>query len=69
MSHSFKVGDAIKWNYAANHITGKVIRIHTKDFDFKGSTHNASKDEPQYEVKSDKSGGTAAHKGDALTKV
>lgn len=69
MSHSFKVGDAIKWNYAGNHVPGKVIKIHTKDFDFKGSTHHASKVEPQYEVKSDKSGETAAHTGDALTKV
>ena len=69
MPHKFKVGDAIKWNFAGNNVPGKVIKIHTSDFDFKGATHRAGKEEPLYEVKSDKSGETAVHKEEAITKL
>jgi hypothetical protein len=40
-----------------------------RDFDYKGHTHHASKEEPQYEIKSDKSDHIAAHKGAALRKI
>lgn len=40
--------------------------VHTRDFDYKGHTHRASKDDPQYEIKSDKTDHVAAHKGGAL---
>lgn len=50
-------------------MSGRVIRIHTTDFDYKGYTHHASKDEPQYEIRSDKSEHIAAHKGTALHKI
>lgn len=69
MAHSFKVGDHVKWNSEAGHVSGKISKIHTSDFDYKGYTHHASKDDPQYEIKSDKSDHIAAHKGTALTKV
>ena len=69
MAHTFKIGDHVKWNSEAGHVTGKIIKIHTEDFDYKGYTHHASKDDPQYEIKSDKSDHIAAHKGKALTKV
>jgi hypothetical protein len=38
------------------------MKIHTKDFDYKGYTHHASEDSPQYEIKSDKSDHIAAIK-------
>lgn len=69
MAHQFKVGDHVSWNYAAEHISGKIIKIHTQDFQFMGQTHRASVDEPRYEVKSDKTGKEAAHKGSALRLV
>jgi Hypervirulence associated proteins TUDOR domain len=50
-------------------VSGKIIKVHTKDFDCKGYTHHASKDEPQYEIKSDKSEHIATHKGSALHKI
>nr|WP_317169818.1 DUF2945 domain-containing protein [Chryseobacterium sediminis] len=43
--------------------------MHTKDFSYKGYTHHASEDSPQYEIKSDKSDHIAAHKESALTKI
>ena len=68
MAHSFKVGDDVKWNSEAGHVSGKITKIHTKDFDYKGYTHHANKDDPQYEIKSDKTDHVAVHKGAALTR-
>lgn len=69
MAHDFKVGDHVKWNSEGGHVSGKIIKVHTRDFDYKGHTHHASKDEPQYEIKSDKTDHIAAHKGSALHKI
>ena len=69
MGNSFKVGDHVKWNSEAGHVSGKIIKIHTADFDYKGYTHHASKEDPQYAIKSDKTDHVAVHKGKALSKV
>ena len=69
MKQKFKVGDHVTWNSEAGYVSGTIIKIHTADFDYKGYTHHASKDEPQYEIKSDKSDHVAAHKGSALKKI
>lgn len=68
MKTNFKIGDKVKWNSEAGKVSGTIIKIHTKDFDYKGYTHRATEDDPQYEIKSDKSDHIAAHKGSALTK-
>lgn len=62
----FKKGDHVSWNSEAGHVSGTIIAVHTKDFDYKGHTHRASEDDPQYEIKSDKTDHIAAHKGAAL---
>jgi hypothetical protein len=69
MSDHFKIGDHVKWNSEAGHVSGHIIKIHTKDFDYKGHMHRASDDDPQYEIKSDKTDHIAAHKASALTKI
>jgi hypothetical protein len=69
MEKHFKVGDHVTWNSEAGHVSGKIIKVHTKDFDYKGHTHHASSDDPQYEIKSDKTDHIAAHKGHALKKM
>jgi hypothetical protein len=69
MKQKFKVGDHGTWNSEAGHVSGTIIKIHTADFNYKGYTHHASKDEPQYEIKSDKSDHIAAHKGSAIKKA
>ena len=68
MAHKFKVGDHVRWNSEAGHIEGEVTKVHTKDTEFKGRHRPASDAEPQYEVRSDKTGATAMHKEDALDK-
>ncbi|KIQ37331.1 MULTISPECIES: DUF2945 domain-containing protein [Pseudomonas] len=69
MTTSFKVGDAVRWNSEAGEIRGKVTKVHVKDVEFMGKHRPASKDSPQYEVKSDKTGHLAMHHEDALHKV
>ena len=66
MSHAFKVGDAVRWNSEAGEIHGKVTKVHTTDVEFMGKHRPASKDSPQYEVKSDKTGHSAMHHEEAL---
>ena len=46
-----------------------VIKIHSADFNYKGYTHHASTDDPQYAIQSDKTDHIAVHKGKALTKL
>ena len=69
MKHEFKKGDHVTWNSEAEHVSGTIIKVHTADFDYKGHTRRASKEDPQYEIKSDKTDHIAAHKGSALSKV
>jgi hypothetical protein len=59
----------VRWNSEAGWVSGRITRIHTKDADYKGYTHHASRDEPQYEIESDKTEHIAMHKGTALHKV
>ncbi|MBS1883304.1 MAG: DUF2945 domain-containing protein [Actinobacteria bacterium] len=66
MGRRFEIGDHVTWNSEAGHVSGRIIRIHTADFDYKGYTHHASPDDPQYEIASDKTDHFAAHKGTAL---
>jgi porphyrinogen peroxidase len=44
----------------------KPKELHTEDFAYKGHVHHASEDDPQYEIKSDKTDHIVAHKGSAL---
>jgi hypothetical protein len=66
MATKFKVGDRVSWNSEAGRVSGTIIKAHTSDFDYKGYTHHATEEEPQFEIKSDKSEHIAAHKGSAL---
>ena len=68
---TFKKGDEVEWSSHGNTVTGKVEKKITKDEDSEeaGRKVKASEDDPQYLVKSDKSGGEAAHKPGALKKT
>jgi hypothetical protein len=69
MQTRFKVGDHVTWNSEAGHVSGRIVRIHTRDTDYKGYTHHASQADPQYEIKSDTTEHIAMHKRAALTKA
>ena len=69
MEKRFKKGDRVSWNSEAGRVSGRIVKVHTKDTDYKGRTRHATKDEPQYEIKSDKTDHVAMHKGSALKKL
>jgi hypothetical protein len=66
---TFKVGDHVKWNSEAGLVRGTVRKKITAPIEFKGYTVRASKEEPQYLIKSDKTDHLAMHKGSALQKI
>lgn len=69
MKRAFKAGDHVSWNSEASWVRGRIVRVHMRDFEVNGCTHHASSDEPQYEIKSVKTGHIAFHKGAALRKL
>jgi Hypervirulence associated proteins TUDOR domain len=64
----FKKGDKVEWNSHGSKAEGKVEKKITSETEEAGRKVKASKDDPQYLVKSDKSGGEAVHKPSALKK-
>ena len=69
MAQSLKAGDKVSWDSSGGHSTGTVVKKQTSTTQIKGHKVAASKDNPEYLVKSDKSGKLAAHKPDALKKA
>jgi hypothetical protein len=68
MAKDLKTGDKVEWNSHGGKGVGKVEKKITTETEAAGRTVKASEDEPQYQVKSEKSGGTAVHKPGALKK-
>jgi hypothetical protein len=68
-THTFKVGDHVRWNSEAGRVSGTIKKKITSEISFKGYTVHASKEEPQYLIKSDKTDDQAMHKGSAFTKI
>jgi len=66
MPKTFKRGDHVEWNSEAGRVSGTIIKKVVSDVKFKGYTHHATKEVPQYLIKSDKTDHVAIHKGSAL---
>jgi len=69
MTHEFKVGDHVEWNSEAGRVRGTIQKKVTGETVFKGYLRHASKEEPQYLIKSDTTDHLAMHKGSALKKL
>jgi len=69
MKPEFKVGDHVEWNSEAGKVRGTIKKKVVSAVRFKTYTVHASKEEPQYLIKSDKTDHLAMHKGSALTKI
>ena len=69
MTASIKVGDHVSWGSEAGRIRGTVTKVHHADTSLAGHNFTASAQDPRYEVKSDKTGAHAVHKGSALRKL
>ncbi len=66
---TFKKGDKVKWKSHGGEAVGHVVEKITSDTTAGGRKVRASKEDPQYLVRSEKSGGEAVHKPDALDRA
>ena len=66
MVRQFKVGDHVSWNSEAGRVSGRIVKVHTKNIEYNGYLHHATADVPQFEIASDKTDHVAMHKGAAL---
>ena len=69
MQNEFKAGDCVEWNSEAGRVRGTIKKKITSAITFKGYTVHASKEEPQYLIKSETTDHMAMHKGSALKKL
>ena len=65
---TFKKGDKVEWDSSQGKIEGTVEKKLTEPMKIKSHEVKASKENPEYLVKSDKTGAEAAHKPDELKK-
>ncbi|NJO78869.1 MAG: DUF2945 domain-containing protein [Cyanobacteria bacterium RM1_2_2] len=68
MTEEFKKGDRVEWKTSQGKTEGTVEKKLTEPTDIKQHHVSASESNPQYLVKSEKTGKKAAHKPAALKK-
>jgi hypothetical protein len=66
MADELKKGDHVSWKSHGGEAEGEVEQRITAETEAGGRHVKASKDDPRYLVKSEKSGGEAVHKRGAL---
>jgi hypothetical protein len=64
----FEKGDHVTWKSHGGTAEGEVEEEITEDTEAAGRTVRATPDDPQYRVRSEKSGRDAVHRPGALTK-
>jgi hypothetical protein len=69
MAKTLKRGDHVAWNSEAGRVSGVILKKVVSDTLFKGYVHHATRDEPQYLIRSDKTDHVAIHKARALTRL
>ncbi len=69
MADALKPGDKVKWGTPQGETHGKVEKKVTTETKIKGHTAKPTKENPEYLVKSDKSGKEAVHKPGELKKA
>ena len=69
MAKELKEGDSVEWNTPQGKTSGAVKKKLTSTRKIKSREVKASADNPEYLVKSDKTGKEAAHKPTSLKKV
>jgi hypothetical protein len=69
MYKTFNRGGHVEWNSEVGIVRGVIFKKVISDIRIKGYVHHASKKEPQYLIKSDKTDHVAIHKGKALRLV
>jgi hypothetical protein len=69
MADDFKRGDRVEWNFRGRKVIGRVRRRLVARTEIGGQVVAASKEDPRYLVRSDKSGKETVRRAAALTRV
>ena len=69
MTERFRRGDRVEWNFRGHAVTGRVRKRLVERSEVAGQVVAASKDDPRYLVKSDKSGKETARRPEALKRL
>ncbi len=69
MTERFKRGDRVEWNFRGHAVTGKVRKRLVVRTEVAGQVVAASKDDPRYLVRSDKTGRETARRAEALRRL
>jgi hypothetical protein len=65
----FKRGDAVEWNFRGSTVRGTVRRRLTKRTEIAGRVVGATKDDPRFVVRSDKTGAETTRRAATLRRV
>ena len=69
MSQDFKRGDLVEWNFRGRTVRGKVRRRLTRRTEIDGRVVAATREDPRYVVRSEKSGAETTRRAKALRAV
>ena len=69
MAKDLKTGDHVAWETSQGETTGTVVKKQTTSTTIKTHKVKATSEDPEFIVKSDKTGARAAHKPKALRKL
>ena len=69
MTERFRRGDRVEWNFRGHAVTGRVRKRLVERTEVSGQVVAASKDDPRYLVRSDKSGRETARRPEALRRL
>jgi Hypervirulence associated proteins TUDOR domain len=69
MPEQFKRGDRVEWNFRGRKVTGRVRKRLTARTEIAGQVVAASKDDPRYVVRSDRSGKETTRRPEALKRT
>ena len=69
MTERFKRGDRVEWNFRGRTVSGRVRRRLTGRTEIGGQVVAASREDPRYVVRSDKSGKETTRRPGALRRV
>jgi hypothetical protein len=69
MPQEFRRGDRVEWNFRGRKVVGRVRKRLTARTEVAGQIVAASKDDPRYVVRSDRTGKETARRPSALTRL
>jgi hypothetical protein len=69
MAHEFKRGDRVEWSFRGRPVRGTVRRRLTRRTEVAGQVVAASKDDPRYVVRTEKTGKETARRPSALRRL